>query len=803
MLVLVFVVFSFSVSGALTDKLISSWTLDIKTTPAGKTYNWTDYVSRNNMTSVGSVLWAPNKYGKNGGAVRVDAASYIKPMAPIAFHKNVSFNLWVNGSAYGAGTYKAVVSTSEVAGSSFDLMWGHDRWRLDDNNGLDCAIYIAPTINKWYMITGTKNSTHGCLYINGTAKVCCARAWDVATATPYFGQRYAASQYWVGQIDEINYWDKKINDSEITRLYNAGAGFFYPFTVPIVEKNHITFIKQQPSDFTELNIISPIPNTTYLVNFTSLNLSRVNIYFQTNLTPSIVNGTKLSIVYKIRPYSSNKSKNFTFNFNDNDIIPAIYNYNETKLELTVHKGVPTSGSNDFVSTTFYAVNSSKQYSFFEVYAKNKSANQNLKFYYCNSSYSTGLIVSSAFCTNFYTIPSSNNFNHTHSAFSKHYVVPFPIVAKKINGIVVSPTSYILVGGSNWNITGINGTARVNTVRLTANGGNTYSNQVMITDAHLHQFTGTEYLRYFAKACNLSNYCLNTSTSLKSDRLDVAKLPPTIPTVKSPIDDYYNGIIRANWTASTIAYGTIVNYNISVYFSNYSFYRWIGTSGTNLNKTFSVSTFANMNLTVGVIAISNESLKSPVGFSMVFGVDTVPPTGYFFFPTYGKVVSQGVVRFNWTLSDANALWSVNVSCSFANNVSYYVENIGLSTYVFDQNEAMANLGFTKCLVVLKDSHTDDSFKAKSIITDLKNNRVAVNGLTIDAGSTVKKITTKELKDKVSYCYEYSGRMEEDNFYLPSYCLPVDYKPEYNGKRYEGHFVCKNDYWVDFEPFKSRI
>ncbi len=90
----------------------------------------------------------------------------------------------------------------------------------------------------WHLVVGTISSTGVMrLYIDGilfsstvTAsgtlgtgkKVTIGINWDISTNNP-----------WYGQIDELGIWSRALTSTEVTELYNGGAGIQYPFSPPV------------------------------------------------------------------------------------------------------------------------------------------------------------------------------------------------------------------------------------------------------------------------------------------------------------------------------------------------------------------------------------------------------------------------------------------------------------------------------------------------------------------------------------------------------------------------------------------
>lgn len=104
------------------------------------------------------------------------------------------------------------------------------------------AVNYTFSTNTWYHITATKlvngNMT---IYLNGTSvgttvttvnpsylatiSKPCIGALNIPSKTPSVDY-YAQNGF---QIDELNIWSKELSSTEVTDLYNAGSGKFYPY----------------------------------------------------------------------------------------------------------------------------------------------------------------------------------------------------------------------------------------------------------------------------------------------------------------------------------------------------------------------------------------------------------------------------------------------------------------------------------------------------------------------------------------------------------------------------------------------
>jgi hypothetical protein len=333
-----------------------------------------------------------------------------------------------------------------------------------------------------------------------------------------------------------------------------------------------TFVSQVPDDIDTLNAFGNPINITY--NITSsigINASTAALYFKTN-TSSLdcwiyINGVQQICGWLTGSLISNVSDNWTFALYSNQIYPAIYNINETYMEQTPHSVYTFTGHSSYVKIRLFNVSSIKRYSIFEVMANDSSALTTLGIFYCNDSYSTGDPDLSANCVKFYDLLGNVPYNHTHSIYSSHMLIPFAIdnVTGLVNGLVMAtPTSYFLLRGntSAWNAYYI--ANDTNSAQTTIDNGTTWLNMTGTIDAHLHQYDGTDSLWYYAYACDTSENCVNSS--LRQDLLQTGGLPPTVPDLLFPLAGIYlvGAVIPIQYTpaVSPNAYD-IASYNISL------------------------------------------------------------------------------------------------------------------------------------------------------------------------------------------------------------------------------------------------
>jgi hypothetical protein len=164
------------------------------------------------------------------------------------FQRNVAFSVqfWVNLTALGSNQF--LVSNQE--GTSTFIGWclyhsssGKINFDMYQNLSGPIALAVAtPTsaisAGSYAHVVFTKSTATTVsgvkIYVNGTSQSLTTGLDTLTSNITYaadlnFGTRTGASSNMNGQLDEIGIWDVELTGSEVTELYNGGAGLAYPF----------------------------------------------------------------------------------------------------------------------------------------------------------------------------------------------------------------------------------------------------------------------------------------------------------------------------------------------------------------------------------------------------------------------------------------------------------------------------------------------------------------------------------------------------------------------------------------------
>ena len=152
---------------------------------------------------------------------------------------NFTINFWVKSNV--DGTYPTLELECTTNGTWFRAYAGIDdqnnRWLAGWHGGGQIASALTISTSVFYMVTITNSSGTLTLYGNGVSKGSTSTHYGSNLgATDSFSIGYAdgVGAYGSGMFDEVGIWNSVLSGTEITDLYNGGAGVTYP-TGPTTE----------------------------------------------------------------------------------------------------------------------------------------------------------------------------------------------------------------------------------------------------------------------------------------------------------------------------------------------------------------------------------------------------------------------------------------------------------------------------------------------------------------------------------------------------------------------------------------
>lgn len=224
--VLLFGISIFSISNvahaaSLTDNLRSYWSFDGSSVDSLGINNGFD-------TSITYVTGFHNEAASFDGII-----SNILLETGIVPTGNYTVSTWVNSSATDGPIWDWTDSQTGASGDNITLSFtsGHLKY------GGGTTIETSGTYDdgNWHLVVVTVNSGFGDIYVDGTSEI----AGPVDNLLDYpnpvylrFGISSNLMQFYQGNLDESAWWDRVLDSSDVSSLWNSGVGFFYPFTGP-------------------------------------------------------------------------------------------------------------------------------------------------------------------------------------------------------------------------------------------------------------------------------------------------------------------------------------------------------------------------------------------------------------------------------------------------------------------------------------------------------------------------------------------------------------------------------------------
>lgn len=212
---------------ALTDNIVAYWKFDegTGTTAADATGN--GY----NLSLTGTQNWTTS--GKINDAFYFDGSSYFGTSIAVP-SSAFSFSSWVKSPS--APNNVGYHQWLGYANSTFT--WSHASPSFIQsfsifNAGSWYVAQITSTLlaNTWYHIAGTWDGTNIAVFLNGSLEATTPASGTFSSSADFsVGASDGGSNKFTGTVDEAGFWSRGLSSTEVSQLYNSGAGLQHPFT---------------------------------------------------------------------------------------------------------------------------------------------------------------------------------------------------------------------------------------------------------------------------------------------------------------------------------------------------------------------------------------------------------------------------------------------------------------------------------------------------------------------------------------------------------------------------------------------
>lgn len=229
---------------ALTDNLRAYYKAEDTADSSGNGYT---------LTNNGTMPYNAAKIGNGFDGGTTNTTKWMNVNSNLGFTSQLqawSISMWVSiSTAPGSGVYYMLATrfsgTGFTAGTSgtFRIYYnnnaGTKRIYIQNDMGGTAIYNVDLGTGTFHHIVftfdGTNTAGSGIIYVNGS-NVATGNLYGTVDYTAFttvlaIGSERNGSASWIcGIVDEVGVWDKMLSSSEVTSLYNGGAGFQYPFT---------------------------------------------------------------------------------------------------------------------------------------------------------------------------------------------------------------------------------------------------------------------------------------------------------------------------------------------------------------------------------------------------------------------------------------------------------------------------------------------------------------------------------------------------------------------------------------------
>lgn len=241
------IVYPIWVLAALTDSLISYWTLDESSDGSGAVTrndsHSTNHLTDNNTTPSGTGIIS------NGADFESANSEYLSKTdtANLSITGDYSISLWYKPESAPASDNAYALVSKSIAEYHLDYENGAPgglRLRVFNNStNANKAVDLGTGAFKHIVVVYSDSGDTVTYYVNGSSlgtTALTANPTDGANDLRIGRRGGATDMHADGIIDEVGLWNRALTADEVTSLYNGGAGLAYPLSVASAVKSIIS-----------------------------------------------------------------------------------------------------------------------------------------------------------------------------------------------------------------------------------------------------------------------------------------------------------------------------------------------------------------------------------------------------------------------------------------------------------------------------------------------------------------------------------------------------------------------------------
>ena len=222
----------------LSASLVSYWELD----EASGTRIDSNDLNKNHLTDNNTVTQNTGKVGSAAEFTRLNS-EYLTRASNASLQTgdiDQTICAWVYLNSKPAGTMRIAGKTDNTTGAGYAIDWQNtaDRfsfrmWQAGGGASLNAIAshFGAPALSTWYFVVARFDSVsgNGIITVNNGTKSATAKSASPGSDTVAFaiGANGDGTSFFDGRIDQVGLWKRYLTDTEVTFLYNNGAGRTY------------------------------------------------------------------------------------------------------------------------------------------------------------------------------------------------------------------------------------------------------------------------------------------------------------------------------------------------------------------------------------------------------------------------------------------------------------------------------------------------------------------------------------------------------------------------------------------------
>lgn len=209
---------------ALSTNLVSYWKLD------ESSGNASDSVGSNTATN-SNVTYGTGKIN-NGAIFNGSSSAFTFATVPVTGSSSFSVSFWLKAGSLVSGM-SALHFGTDASNQAFNVYLDASSKIAANFTGGGGQVTSTTSLSTsvFQLFTLTYDGTNVRLYVNGTLENTSSSytSANIGTTNKFIGKYAGNTNWWNGSIDEIGMWSRALTGSEVTQLYNGGAGVEYPF----------------------------------------------------------------------------------------------------------------------------------------------------------------------------------------------------------------------------------------------------------------------------------------------------------------------------------------------------------------------------------------------------------------------------------------------------------------------------------------------------------------------------------------------------------------------------------------------